>query len=168
MKSGQTPSQTVGPFFAYGLVPEQYGYPLTQVADGTIAGEGLRISVTGKVFDGNNEPIIDALIEIWQTGGKFARYGTGTNPDQSYTFDLVKPPREAPHASVIVFMRGLLSHLYTRIYFDDAAEANKTDEILQSIPASRRHTLIAKSVGPGQYRFDIHLQGEHETVFFDL
>ena len=65
-------------------------------------------------------------------------------------------------------MRGLLSHLYTRIYFDDEAEANKADEILQSIPASRRHTLIAKSIGPAQYRFDIHLQGEHETVFFDL
>jgi protocatechuate 3,4-dioxygenase, alpha subunit len=168
MKNGQTPSQTVGPFFAYGLVPEQYGYPLTQVANGTIAGEGQRVSVTGKVFDGNNAPIIDALIEIWQAGGGFARYGTGTNPDQSYTFHLVKPPGHAPHVSVILFMRGLLSHLYTRIYFDDAAEANKTDEILQSIPVSRRHTLIAKSVGPGQYRFDIHLQGEHETVFFDL
>jgi protocatechuate 3,4-dioxygenase alpha subunit len=172
MKSGQTPSQTVGPFFAYGLVPEQYGYPLTQVANGTIAGEGPRISVTGQVLDGNNAPIIDALIEIWQAGGRFARYGTGTSPDQSYTFNLAKPLgrslNDAPHVSVIVFMRGLLSHLYTRIYFDDEAEANKADKILQSTPASRRHTLIAKSVGPGQYRFDIHLQGEHETVFFDL
>ena len=172
MKLGQTPSQTVGPYFAYGLVAEQYSYPLTQIVNGTIAGEAQRISITGRVFDGKAEPIPDALIEIWQTGGGFARYGTGTNRDQSYMFNLAKPLgrliKEAPHVSVIVFMRGLLSHLYTRIYFDDETEANKADEILQSIPASRRQTLIAKSVGPAQYQFDIHLQGEHETVFFDL
>lgn len=172
MKLGQTPSQTVGPYFAYGLVAEQYGYPLTQVANGTIAGEGQRISITGRVFDGKNEPIIDALIEVWQPEAGFARYGTGTTSDQSYVFSTIKPQRhssaEAPHLTVIIFMRGLLSHLYTRIYFADEAGANKGDSILIKLPDTRRHTLIAKSVGPAQYQFDIHLQGEHETVFFDL
>ena len=84
MKLGQTPSQTVGPYFAYGLVAEQYGYPLTQVASGTIVGEGQRISIRGRVFDGKAEPISDALIEIWQSEAEFARYGTGTASDQSY------------------------------------------------------------------------------------
>ena len=65
-------------------------------------------------------------------------------------------------------MRGLLSHLYTQIYFADEEEANKSDSILKSLPDTRRRTLIAKSVGPARYQFDIHLQGEHETVFFDL
>jgi protocatechuate 3,4-dioxygenase alpha subunit len=65
-------------------------------------------------------------------------------------------------------MRGLLSHLFTRIYFEDEAEANASDNVLNSVPQPRRATLIAKGEGPGQYRIDIHLQGEHETVFFDL
>ena len=172
MKPGQTPSQTIGPFFAYGLVSEQYGYPFTQVVNGTIAGEGQRISIIGQVLDGKDEPISDALIEIWQAEGGFARYGTGTTPDHSYTFSTIKPGRrssaEAPHLTVIVFMRGLLSHLYTRIYFADEEEANKSDNILKNLPNTRRRTLIAKSVGQAQYQFDIHLQGEHETVFFNL
>ena len=172
MKLGQTPSQTVGPYFAYGLVAEQYGYPLTQVASGTIAGEGQRISITGRVFDGKAVPIPDALIEIWQSEAGFARFGTGTTSDQSYVFSTIKPQRrssaEAAYLTVIVFMRGLLSHLYTRIYFADEEEANKSDSILKSLPDTRRSTLIAKSIEPAQYQFDIHLQGEHETVFFDL
>lgn len=172
MKFGQTPSQTVGPYFAYGLVAVQYGYPLTQVASGKIPGEGHRISITGRVLDGKAEPIPDALIEIWQSKAGFARYGTGTASDQSYVFSTIKPQRrsraEAPHLTVIVFMRGLLSHLYTRIYFADEEEANKSDSILKSLSDTRRRTLIAKSVGPAQYQFDIQLQGEHETVFFDL
>lgn len=172
MKRGQTPSQTVGPYFAYGLVAEQYGYPLTQVANGEIAGEGQRISITGKMFDGKNEPIVDALIEIWQPGVGFARYGTGSTPDQSYTFSTIKPKRssseEAPFLTVIIFMRGLLSHLYTRVYFADEAEANRADSTFNRLPDERRKTLLAISVGPAQYQFDIHLQGEHETVFFDL
>ena len=172
MKLRQTPSQTVGPYFAYGLVAEQYGYPLTQVANGTIAGDGRRISIAGRVFDGKDEPIIDALIEIWQSEAGFARYGTGTTPDHSYTFSTIKPQRrssaEAPHLTVIVFMRGLLSHLYTRIYFADEVEANKIDSTLSGLPEDRRTTLLARSVGEAEYQFDIHLQGEHETVFFDL
>lgn len=172
MKRGQTPSQTVGPYFAYGLVAKQYGYPLTQVANGEISGEGQRISIAGRVFDGKNEPISDALIEIWQPGVGFARYGTGTAPDQSYTFSTIKPQRrsseEAPYLTVTIFMRGLLSHLYTRMYFADEAEANRTDSTLSRLPDGPRKTLLAISAGPAHYQFDIHLQGEHETVFFDL
>jgi protocatechuate 3,4-dioxygenase, alpha subunit len=172
MKRGQTPSQTVGPYFAYGLAAEQYGYPHNQIANGVISGEGHRIGITGRVLDGKGEPVVDALVEIWHPEAGFARYGTGTNPDQSYTFSAVKPRRrskeEAPHLTVIIFMRGLLSHLYTRIYFADEVDANKTDGTFTSFPDDRRKTLLATSVGPAQYQFDIHLQGEHETVFFDL
>ena len=172
MKLGQTPSQTVGPFFAYGLVAEQYGYPNTQIATGVIEGERQRITITGRVLDGNSEPVGDALIEIWQPGSGFARQGTGTSADKSFTFSTCRPaslsPEEAPCVAVILFMRGLLSHLYTRIYFSDEAEANVRDTVLAALPADRRHTLIAQRVKEGEYRFDIHLQGEHETVFFDL
>jgi protocatechuate 3,4-dioxygenase alpha subunit len=172
MKLGQTPSQTVGPYFAYGLVPEQYGYPLAQVANETIVGKNPRISIMGRVFDGKDEPVVDALIEIWQTESGFARFGTGTTLDRSYKFNTTKPQGrssdEAPNLTVIVFMRGLLSHLYTRMYFADEEETNKRDNVLKNLPDTRRRTLIAKSVGPAQYQFDIHLQGEHETVFFDL
>ena len=131
MKNGQTPSQTVGPFFAYGLVPEQYGYPLTQVANGTIAGEGQRISVTGQVFDGNNcSPFSTRSSRFGKPEGVRAlRNGHGLGPKLHVQFSQNRSDpssAEAPHVSVIVFMRGLLSHLYTRIYFDDEEEANKS------------------------------------------
>ena len=80
-------------------------------------------------------------------------------------------PGQAPHINIIVFMRGLLVHAYTRLYFDDEASANSEDEILNSVPTDRRHTLIAKreqQAGGVVYRFDIHMQGQDETVFFDV
>ena len=87
----------------------------------------------------------------------------------------VKParanPAEAPHLNVIVTMRGMLTHTFTRIYFDDEAAANDADPVLSAVPAERRATLIAKrdeQAGNIVYRFDIHMQGERETVFFDL
>ena len=172
MKLGQTPSQTVGPFFAFGLVAEQYGYPNTQIATCTIAGEGERISIAGQVFDGDMEPVGDALIELWQPGMGFARVGTGMNAEKSFSFGTCKPTArsaaEAPCIAVILFMRGLLSHLHTRVYFSDEAEANAKDPVLAALPPDRRRTLIAARLKAGQYRLDIHLQGEHETVFFDL
>jgi len=193
-KYGQTPSQTVGPFFAYGLTPEQYGYPsLTSIASGDlrtpeVAGEAIRIE--GQVFDGAGEVVSDAMIEIWQAdpqgryahpadkrGGNvgftgFGRCGTGTDPESRFVFDTVKPGAveegTAPHINVVVFMRGLLSHLYTRIYFADEAAANGRDPVLLSVPAERRDTLIAQPSEDGVYRFDIHMQGDKETVFFDV
>jgi protocatechuate 3,4-dioxygenase, alpha subunit len=172
MKPGQTPSQTIGPYFAYGLVAEQYGYPFGQIVSGVIAAQGERVTITGCVFDGHGEPIVDALVELWQVGAGVARQGTGTAGDMSFTFSAVKPPRlpghEASHITVIVFMRGLLSHLYTRVYFADEAEANALDDVLMSLPEDRRATLLARPESGGNYRFDIHMQGDRETVFFDL
>lgn len=171
MKHGQTPSQTVGPFFAYGLTPELYGYPFKQIASGRIEAQGEKIKITGQVLDGNRNPVVDALVEIWQPGIGFARQGTGTRSDRSFEFETVKPlasTDRAPHINVIVFMRGLLSHLYTRIYFEDETAANTVDDVLLTVPEDRRATLIAKATQTGQCRFDIHLQGDNETVFFDL
>ena len=194
---GQTPSQTVGPYFAYGLTPEQYGYPelrslaTPDLRTPDVAGERIRIE--GQVFDGQGEAVQDAMIEIWQADPQgryahpadarsgnvtfkgFGRCGTGTDAECRFHFDSVKPGStgdgSAPHINVIVFMRGLLSHLYTRIYFADEAEANARDAVLLSVPEERRATLIAErseDQGAAVYRFDIHMQGERETVFFDV
>ena len=192
----QTPSQTVGPFFAYGLTPEQYGYPLASIVSPDLVvaqTEGERIRIEGRVLDGAGEAVSDAMIEIWQAdahgryahpadGGSsntrftgFGRVGTGTTPDASYWFRTIKPGAvdddQAPHVNVIVFMRGLLSHAYTRLYFSDEAGANARDAVLQSVPEARRETLIAareETPDGVVYRFDIHMQGERETVFFDV
>ncbi len=192
----QTPSQTVGPYFAYGLTPEQYGYDFSSIADGDLTTEdtqGERIRIEGRVFDGAGEPISDAMIEIWQadaigryahpaddrpsneTFTGFGRTGTGTDPENRFVFNTIKPGApadgEAPHINVIVFMRGLLNHAFTRIYFADEAEANAGDSVLNAVPAERRETLVARRedhAGEQVYRFDIHMQGERETVFFDV
>src|SRR5512141_2409708 len=91
MKHGQTPSQTVGPYFAYGLTAEQYGYPFTQIASGVIASSDESIQITGQVLDGEGQPVPDALIEIWQPGVGFGRQGTGTAADSRFTFETLKP-----------------------------------------------------------------------------
>ena len=192
-KLRQTPSQTVGPYFAYGLSPEQYGYQhgLSSIAGSDMAPpdvEGQRIRVEGQVFDGVGNVVSDALIEIWQADAMgryahaadprgsnsnfkgFGRCGTGTDPQNRFWFNTVKPGSvaagSAPHLNVIVMMRGMLLHAYTRIYFEGEA-ANATDKVLAAVPAGRRHTLIAKREG-NVYRFDIHMQGGNETVFFDV
>jgi protocatechuate 3,4-dioxygenase alpha subunit len=147
------------------------------------------------VFDGAGNTINDALIEIQQCNAQgqlmqtpaqvqaqgftgFGRCGTGTLEGQHYEFFTVKPgtaePGEAPYINVCVSARGLLLHAFTRIYFDDEAAANARDEVLASVPAERRATLVAKrSSKPGgiEYRFDIYMQDSakgRETVFFDL
>lgn len=193
----QTPSQTVGPYFAYGLAPEQYGYPfLTSLVGARMADEhvpGTRMRLSGRVLDGEGVTVPDAMIEVWQADSEgryahpsdprgrnigftgFGRCGTGTDAHHRFLFDTVKPgsagPEEAPHLTLIVFMRGLLTHAYTRVYFPDEVEANAADPVLRAVPEGRRHTLIAeKHEGPTglEYRFDIHMQGARETVFFDL
>ena len=191
----QTPSQTVGPYFAYGLCPEQYNFDLkslftASVADYEAAGE--HISIVGQVFDGDGNVIGDAMIEVSQVDSQgrypasraeveasgfrgFARVGTGTDPQKRFIVETIKPGRasadEAPHLNVIVTMRGMLLHTFTRIYFDDEPAANERDAVLGLVPAERRATLIARRE-PGTskmvYRFDIRMQGEQETVFFDL
>ena len=195
--SGVTPSQTVGPYYAYALTPD--GYPTRPVfsPDLTVPGlSGARIRIEGRVFDGDGAPVPDAMIEIWQAdaAGSLAHAGgapKGANTgfkgfgraqpkaDGSYGFTTIKPGRvkgangrpQAPHISVTVFARGMLLHLFTRIYFSDEA-SNAEDQVLSLVPAERRGTLIAEAVAPGLYRFDIRLQGDGEdgageTVFFE-
>ena len=191
----QTPSQTVGPFFSFGLAPEQYGYAFRSIAGAVLVDDstpGARIRIAGRVYDGEANPLSDALIEIWQADAEgryahpadprssnaafkgFGRTGTGTDPESRFIFDTVMPGAvagQAPHVNVIVLARGMLNHLYTRLYFEDQAEANARDPVLLSVPAERRPTLLARrdsTAAPATYRFDIRLQGDGETVFFDV
>ncbi len=186
---GQTPSQTVGPYFAYGLTPEQYGYDWGSIADTKMADEttqGERITLEGQVLDGAGHPITDALIEVWQADSAgiyatepgrntrftgFGRAGTGTLGDGLFRFTTVKPGApavgEAPHINVIITMRGLLMHVFTRIYFEGDAR-NAVDPVFTQVPVDRRSTLLASQTSPGIWRFNIHMQGDTETVFFDL
>ena len=194
----QTPSQTVGPYFAYGLAPTQYGYDFKSLFTSVLAqphAEGEHIRITGRVLDGAGNPVSDALIEINQPDASgqiitsveeaqskgfagFGRCGTGTLAGNYYSFDTVKPGAlaedQAPFINVCVTMRGLLLHTFSRIYFSDEAAANAQDEVLTSVPAVRRTTLVAvrenTNAGP-VYRFDIRMQDSadgKETVFFDL
>ena len=185
----QTPSQTVGPFFSFALTPASAGQELsaiasTGLADATTPGE--RITLEGRVLDGQGAAITDALIELWQVDASgrhagqpgantgfsgFGRSGTGVLEGTLDRFATVKPGGangEAPHVSLILQMRGLLTHLFTRVYFDDEALANDADPVLAQVPAGRRQTLIARTHSLGRYVFDIHMQGDAETVFFDL
>ncbi|MGL4438991.1 MAG: protocatechuate 3,4-dioxygenase subunit alpha [Bosea sp. (in: a-proteobacteria)] len=186
---GQTPSQTVGPYFAYGLTPQQYGYDWVSIAGPDMADgatQGTRITFEGQVFDGAGQPVTDAMIEIWQADAAgvyitepgrntqftgFGRAGTGTVRDGLFRFSTIKPGapsvEEAPHINVIVTMRGLLMHTFTRAYFEGDAR-NAADPVLMQVPENRRDTLLARQTSPGTWRFDVHMQGDAETVFFDL
>lgn len=132
----------------------------------------------GRVTDGAGDPVADAVIETWQAGsdggGAFGR--SATDEDGRYAIFTTRPVLEqgsgggpdAPHIEVVVFARGLLRHLVTRVYFADEAAANAGDPLLGSIvDPDRRATLIAAR-GDDGYAFDIRLQGEGETVFFDI
>ncbi len=190
----QTPSQTVGPYFAYGLVPEQYNFDLKSLftasaTDREVPGE--HIAIVGNVYDANEaSPLATrwsksprlmptaATCRAWKRRASraFAAARMGTDPKLRYVVYTVKPGATAddstPHLDVILLMRGMLLHkLHARIYFDDEEATNAKDTVLQSVPAERRHTLIAKrEMGSNGtiYRFDMHLRGPNETVFFDL
>ena len=178
---GQTPSQTIGPFFHFSL-------PWVGGAD--LAGPsptGRVIEVSGRVLDGMGEPVSDALLEIWQAdptgayGGAEGFVGFGRCPTDvqgRYRFRTLFPGRvPAPAGGVLqgaahrherILARGLLKRLATRVYFEDG-EGNSEDPILALAPPERRATLIATRRGAGaDYHFDIVLQGDGETVFFDL
>ncbi|WP_322105633.1 protocatechuate 3,4-dioxygenase subunit alpha [Paraburkholderia sp. J41] len=191
----ETPSQTVGPYFAYGLCPQQYNFDFKSLFTPDVVepeAEGEHITLMGRVFDGDGKAVFDAMLEfsqvdangrfpasredIAQSGFRgFARVGTGTDPHERFVVRTVKPGREnageAPHINVIVMMRGMLTHAFTRIYFDDEAAANAEDAVLCAVPAGRRETLVARRSeqnGNVIYTFDIHMQGARETVFFDV
>ena len=180
-----TPSQTVGPFFAIGLPFETGAWV---VPEGT---PGL-IRITGTVYDGEGQPVPDHMLETWQADpdGRFADmhahagaselegfrgFARCAQEDGDGSFELftVKPGRvpgpgetlQAPHIDVTLMARGMLNRVVTRIYFADEAPANAEDPVLSGVPAERRDTLLAQPSEDG-YRFDIHLQGAGETVFF--
>ena len=163
--SGSTPPQTVGPFFSIGL-PWPDG---PQVVE---PGSPGAIALRGTVYDGEGEPLPDALVETWQPPGEGCR-GFGRCPtDGRGGWEIVtrKPAAaggEAPHVAVAVFARGLLDRVPTRVYFADEPEANAADPLLSSLDGARRATLLA-APEDGGYRFDIHLQGPDETVFLAL
>lgn len=195
--SGITPSQTVGPFFAYGLTPgadyEWNDAFSNNLVTPDVSGERIRIE--GIVYDGDGKPIPDSMIEIWQAdaAGRYAHPGDarglpntsfrgfgrcGADKDGRYGFETVKPgavpgpngAAQAPHILLAIFARGMLRQSYTRIYFADEAR-NGADPILALVPAERRDTLIAKREtrdGKPVYRFDIRMQGDGETVFFEV
>ncbi|OCB68980.1 protocatechuate 3,4-dioxygenase subunit alpha [Flavobacterium glycines] len=172
----QTPSQTVGPYFAYGLTSKQYGYDFENLATNVLENipQGKEIiTIKGKVFDGENNSIPDAMIELWQNDGEnkfFGRFGTGTETENHFVFQTIKPKSvegQAPYVSLIVFMRGQLIHSYTRIYFSDEEILNQQDAVLNAVPEERRNTIIAQKKG-SVYEFNIYMQGENETVFFEV
>jgi protocatechuate 3,4-dioxygenase, alpha subunit len=194
---GITPSQTVGPFFAYGLTPGK-SYDWNDALSNNLVTpdtSGDRIRIEGRVFDGDGMPVPDCMLEIWQADaqGRFADpqdkraipnatfkgFGRcGSDGSGVFAFETIKPGSvpdpdgkpQAPHILVAVFARGMLRHLYTRIYFDDEP-ANSSDAVLSLVPEDRRATLIAnREAGAANpvYRLDVRLQGENETVFFDV
>jgi len=181
-----TPSQTVGPFFSIGL-SALYGEKIE-----CEPGEEKCVQIRGRVFDGDGQPVPDAVLEIWQAcetaGGDcdqeparrekippgFGRIAT--NERGEFQFNTVRPaPRRdedgllhAPHLVVVLLMRGLLRHLLTRIYFAGEA-ANREDAVLNLVPPERQRTLLAEPTNEraSELSWDIHLQGELETVFFE-
>ena len=191
----QTPSQTVGPYFRIGLYSDNELYSRIITGDmATPEVSGQRIRVEGSVFDGAGDPIPDCMLEVWQADSEgrfrsgdekwndgFSGFGrVGTDDVGHFAFNTVMPGRvpgpdgelQAPHLTLVVYMRGLLLHAFTRIYFDDQAAANAEDPILKLVPEDRRPTIIArKRQAQGNavvYHFDVQMQGDDETVFFDL
>jgi protocatechuate 3,4-dioxygenase alpha subunit len=187
MNRSLTPSQTIGPFFRPSMVKS---------GDETLArreSRGERIVIVGRVVDGDGAPVDDAMIEIWQANAdgrydhaddaqeklidpKFHGFGrAATDQHGTFRFETIKPGRvpgvrnllQAPHINVSLFARGLLKRLATRIYFPDEP-SNDADTVLNAVPAARRSTLIARVESTSVLRFDIVLQGENETVFFDV
>jgi len=187
MNPSQTPSQTIGPFFKPSLVKS---------GAETLArreSRGERIVIVGRVLDGDGAPVDDAMIEIWQANAdgrydhpddtqeklidpQFHGFGrAATDQHGAFQFETIKPgpvpgignALQAPHINVSVFARGLLKRLATRIYFPDEP-SNEADAVLNAVPNYRRATLIARVERAAVLRFDIVLQGENETVFFDV
>lgn len=184
--SGVTPSQTAGPFFSDCLLRDD----ARVIAPPEVGGTHVRLE--GTVRDGAGEPVEDALIEVWQADANgryrhpadagldsgargFVGWGRTGTEHGSFWFETIKPgcvpwgteEFQAPHLVMNVFARGLLDLLTTRMYFEDEP-GNDRDPLLQSLPPNRRATLLARRVSADLYRFDIVLQGEDETVFFDV
>jgi protocatechuate 3,4-dioxygenase alpha subunit len=194
MDTVPTPSQTVGPFFHFSLTSAEHC--VARIAGPQTTGE--RVWLRCRVLDGEGMPVPDAMIETWQADAEghyysaadqghgrnsgadpawrgFGRMATGE--DGSCEFETIKPGRvpgpgdvlQSPHIAVAIFARGMLKQLFTRIYFA-SDPANREDPALKLVPQERRETLMAHTDPgrPGHWRFDVYLQGEQETVFFDV
>ena len=192
----ETASQTAGPFVHIGLALAIAGFEERSdeiwqdlAKEGA---EGEHIELVGYVYDGNGELVRDALIELWQanSAGNYVAEFDNKKPfsgfgrsacalDGEFHFNTVKPgqvsfrgQQMAPHVNIAVFARGINLHLQTRAYFSDEQQSNDNCPVLNAVPSpERRQTLIAvkeESEGKSRYRFDIYLQGEGETVFFDF
>ena len=171
-REGATPSQTVGPFFRFGL---------EWMARAGQSSSGTPVVVVGTVYDGDGRPVTDAMLETWQADGegRFGQWGFArclTDAEGAYRLRTVKPGQvpiadgtlQAPHIDVSVFARGLLQRLVTRIYFPDEAEANEADPVLSSIGDAMARASLVAAADDGELRFDIRLQGDEETAFFAL
>ncbi|MET8975487.1 protocatechuate 3,4-dioxygenase subunit alpha [Streptomyces sp. NPDC004539] len=186
-----TPSHTVGPFYGHAL-------PFPGGGDIAPTGHPQTITLQGYVYDGEGTPLPDALLELWgpgpdgevprvdgsmrrdpASGGFLGRNGvefTGwgrvqTDSNGHWSARTLRPAARgasAPYVSVCVFARGLLVHLYTRIYLPGDEAAHAVDPLLAGLPPERRGTLLAAENGPGSYRFDVRLQGAGETVFLEF
>lgn len=186
-----TPSHTVGPFYGYAL-------PFPGGGDIAPVGHPDTITVQGYVYDGEGRPLPDAFVELWgpdpegnlsttdgsirrdpASGGYLGRNGvefTGwgriqTDANGHWYARTLRPGargQSAPYLSACVFARGLLVHLFTRIYLPGDEAALAADPLLSGLDTARRDTLIAQDDGRGTYRFDIRLQGEGETVFLEF
>ena len=161
MSLPRTASQTVGPYYTLGLCRR----PDNELAGRNDPGA---FQLVGELLDGQGMPIDDGVIELWDgAGGRWGR--SGTDADGRFTFVATKPealPGQAPRFDVFVFARGLLRHQLTRIYFPDEADANAADPVLSSLGEDDRTTLLAEQAD-GALRFDIRMQGEQATVFFE-
>lgn len=201
-KLKETPSQTAGPYVAIGMAPNAEKFAdikgvYTEDLGAVMIGpdtKGERIEIVIHVIDGDGVPASDALIELWQAdadgnyvkdvdpvAGGFTGFGRQVMNDHGeFLFETIKPGRVtgpdgekmAPHVALWIVARGINIGLQTRLYFEDEADANAADWVLNKIPSPvRRQTLIARREQGGttpRYVLDIHLQGENETVFFDV
>jgi protocatechuate 3,4-dioxygenase alpha subunit len=162
-----TPSQTVGPFFAFALCRGPDADLVEEGSDGVIA-------LYGRVLDGAGDGVPDAMVELWQPDGEgryrpdFGWGRSGTDAGGGYGFTTIRPgapPGQAPCFTLLVFARGLLKPVLTRAYLGDAEEANAADPVLSALEPADRATLLAEPLA-GDYRFDVRLQGPRQTVFF--
>jgi protocatechuate 3,4-dioxygenase, alpha subunit len=153
-----TPSQTVGPFFKLGLLRS----PQNELVART---DPDAVRIVGRILDGAGEPVPDAIVETWGAG-LFGR--AGTDAEGGYELVTVKPVRdeaEAPHLDVMVFARGLLRQVATRMYFPDEV-ANAEDPVLASLESDEDRATLVAVPEDGALRFDVRLQGDRQTVFF--
>jgi protocatechuate 3,4-dioxygenase, alpha subunit len=161
----KTPSQTVGPYYAIGLCRATENELVSQADPSAIV-------LRGELLDGDGVPIVDGMIEVWQpVERRWGRCGTHAAEGRAggeFSFVISKPEAsagQAPHLDIHVFARGLLKHQRTRLYFPDDPDANAADPVLAALPEVDRSRLIA-ALEDGGLRFDIHMQGPRETIFF--